>query len=112
MTSAQSASHEQAGKLSPAEVHHLTTRLPVTTPQTRQRIKLADVDAALRLAMAKMPLNDLLFMVALEVERRSRVPQDECPFDPALWASWSIAAEGIADNIKLVARRAEKRGIV
>lgn len=111
MTAAQAATQEQTGKLSPAELHHMSARMPVTESK-RARLKLIDIDAAARTAVAKMPLNDLLFMVAVEIERRAKVPADECPFAPDQYVAWSQAADGIADNIRQIARRAEKRGIV
>jgi hypothetical protein len=111
MTAAQAAAHEQTGKLSPAELHHMSARMPVDAAK-KSRLKLADIDAAASTAISKMPLNDLLFMIASEVDRRAKVPSEECPFDPDQYLAWSHAANGIADNIRQIARRAEKRGIV
>lgn len=74
--------------------------------------RLVNVDAAASLAIKHMPLNDLMFMVAQEVERRARDPGLHCPEGVHGWDDWSADAGRAAGEIKDMARRLEREGLV
>ncbi|MCE2724717.1 MAG: hypothetical protein ACK51V_00445 [bacterium] len=73
---------------------------------------VVNIDVAATLAIKHMPLNDLMFLVAQEIERRARDPGTHCPEGVYGWDDWSADAGRTANEIKDIARRLEREGLV
>lgn len=76
------------------------------------RIPLVNVELSAKLAVKHMPLNDLMFLIAQEVERRAADPGTHCPEGVYGWDDWSADAGRAAGEIKDMARRLEREGLV
>jgi hypothetical protein len=101
------AAVEQSGSLSEAEAQFAERRLSILTTKK----PALDVEGAAKIAIKHMPLNDLLFMVAQEIEKRCQFPEEYCADGRGAWADWKYDGERAVDDIKSIARKIEIEGL-
>jgi hypothetical protein len=94
---------EQLGRLSPCEQQFAERHMPAP------RI---DVEGAAKTAIKHMPLNDLIFMVCKEIDKRAQFPNEYCDLPRHGWEDWSHDAERLAAELREIAHRMEREGLV